>query len=95
MYRLVTTLVYLALFCGDLAGQVVLMDQTGGQQGASIVAQDFESAYETYTSFAAEDVIRAQWRAVVFGLYSAVRGIPKPFWLTNTRCGNRHFYTQR
>ncbi len=84
MYRLVTTLVYLALFCGDLAGQVVLMDQTGGQQGASIVAQDFESAYETYTSFAAEDVIvpsGEQWyldSILLFGEYQSPFGSPTP-----------------
>lgn len=64
--------------------QVLLVDQTAGQQGASIVAQDFESAYETYSSFASEDVIvpsGSNWvldSVLLMGEYQTPSGTPSP-----------------
>ncbi|NQV51580.1 MAG: T9SS type A sorting domain-containing protein [Flavobacteriales bacterium] len=84
MYKLFITVGSMALLCFNLAGQVVLIDQTGGQQGASIVAQDFEFAYEAYSSYAAEDVIvptGEQWHLdsiLLIGEYQTPSGTPTP-----------------
>ncbi|MEQ9187305.1 MAG: hypothetical protein RLP15_06185, partial [Cryomorphaceae bacterium] len=74
----------LALMVGHGFSQVLLLDQTAGQQGASVVAQDFENAYQAYSSFAAEDVVvpsGSNWvvDSVLFmGEYQTPSGTPSP-----------------
>ncbi len=65
-------------------GQVVLVDHTSGQQGASVVAQQFELAYSQFSSYGAEDVIvpaGQQWHldsVLIFGEYATPSGSPTP-----------------
>lgn len=65
-------------------GQVVLVDHTPGQQGASVVAQQFELAYSQFSSYGAEDVIvpaGQQWHldsVLIFGEYATPSGSPTP-----------------
>lgn len=67
-----------------MIGQVILVDQSSNQVGASIVAQKFESSLSAYDSYTAEDLIvptGEQWHLdslLAFGEYASPTGTIVP-----------------